>query len=106
MTKSVLSSSAVEPEGTPGVVGRKSYTMSVFVRGLAIDNWVDVGIVWQNVNGAGMSYALSPALPKGDVPNWTQLSVTATAPAGAAFAQIILTSRSTGQVWFDDVTFG
>ena len=82
-----------------------TYTASAWVRGLAVDGATYVGIVWTTSSGSGLYNTHSDLLPLGDASQWQQLTVSAAAPPRAAYAQIILTSRSTGSVWFDDVHF-
>lgn len=68
-----------------------------------------LAIVWMTSAGTPVDYG-GPAsaaafLPNGTT-NWTNLRVTSTAPAGAAYAQIDLFSCSNkGTVWFSDVHF-
>jgi len=82
-----------------------TYTLSAWVRGLAVDGAVSVGIVWTHADGSGIYNVPSGLLSLGDASQWRQLTVTAAAPPKAAYAQLVLTSRSTGSVWFDDVHF-
>ena len=52
-----------------------------------------------------ISESPSVNLKQGDS-DWTQLTVSATAPTNAAFVEIDLGSyNNRGTVWFDDVTF-
>jgi hypothetical protein len=94
----------------PVVVGQ-SYTMSVWHKqnagaqsGHAKINWYDVNLVFLS-----SSFTTSTT---GLVANYTQKSVTAVAPANAAFAKIELlagwwdgVTGTDAQVWFDDCRF-
>lgn len=90
----------------PRVVPGQSYTHSVWVRSVAGLTTVRATIDWLDEDGAYLSTSDSGgALSSG---SWVQRSVTATAPAGAAYAQYgptILSSPSAGTVLYvDDAT--
>ena len=109
-----ISNAGSEPDGTaptwslavpqfiqPG----QRYTASAWVRAAANDGTVLVSIVWRNGFGRGLGLSLSSALPSGDS-GWTQLVASGVAPAGAAYAELVLESRSNqGTAWFDDASF-
>jgi len=81
------------------------YTGSAWVRASANDGTVLVEIVWRNGFGRGLGISLSPALPSGDT-GWTLLTASGVAPAGTAYAELLLESRSNhGTAWFDDASF-
>ena len=85
---------------TPGT----AYTLGAWVQGAAATGQTFVLIAWVDQNWHWISYAMSPTLPVGVAP-WQHLTVTSTAPSGAATLQIFLGSRdNSGTVWFDDVT--
>jgi hypothetical protein len=82
----------------------EQFRCSVWAKGTASTGSNVLSISWFNATGGYISASTSPALAAGTT-GWTQLSVNATAPAGAATSQIFLKSaNNTGQVWFDDVT--
>lgn len=91
----------VQPQVMPG----DRYRVTAWVRGQAATGRNVVNISWLNDNGVFLSGTDSASLPAGDTP-WTELTVTAVAPPGAAAAQIWLKSaHDAGTVWFDDVTW-
>jgi hypothetical protein len=91
----------VQPLVVPG--GR--YRVTAWVRGRQATGTTLVNVSWFNDQGVFMSGSDSPSLGWGDTA-WTELAVTGTAPAGAAFAEIWLKSAdNAGTAWFDDVTW-
>ena len=95
----------------------KNYRATVWARGLHVTgparlalDWFDASgkrdISW-HVGSAQQLISESPSanLKQGDS-DWTQLTVSATAPTNAGFVEIDLGSyNNRGTVWFDDVTF-
>ncbi len=64
-----------------------------------------IAISWFDADRVYLGDTESAHLPSGTTP-WTQLTVTSTAPPGAAYEEVHLkSSDNTGTVWFDDVTF-
>jgi hypothetical protein len=83
-----------------------SFVATAWAKGTASTGFNRVAIAWFSVSNAYLGQAESAGLPGGTT-GWTQLSVTSTAPAGAAYAELHLkSSGNQGAVWFDDVTFG
>jgi hypothetical protein len=61
-----------------------------------------LSIAWFDASNDYLSHTTSAPLPSGSS-TWTELSVDATAPAGAAYAVLYLQSNGgAGTVWFDD----
>ena len=91
----------VQPQIIPG----DQYRVTAWVRGQKATGTTVVNVSWFNDQGVYMSGSDSAALAPGDT-DWTELDATATAPPGAAFAEIWLKSADdAGTVWFDDVTW-
>jgi hypothetical protein len=89
----------------PQVVPGGQYRVTAWVRGREATGTTVVNVSWFNGQGVFMNGRDSASLPAGDT-NWTELQATATAPPGAAFAEIWLKSADdSGTVWFDDVTW-
>ena len=93
----------------------KNYRATVWARGLHVTGPARLALDWFGAGAAGeagdasgkrlISESRSANLKKGDS-DWTQLTVSATAPTNAAFVVIDLGSyNNRGTVWFDDVTF-
>jgi hypothetical protein len=90
---------------TPQILPGGHYRVTAWARGRAATGITVVNLSWFNGQGVFMSGRDSVSLPAGDT-NWTELQATATAPPGAAFAEIWLKSADdSGTVWFDDVTW-
>jgi hypothetical protein len=90
---------------------RPGQSVSVYVRaqGARATGASGVLIIWLNMSGRLVNPAQTPfpavALSDGTT-NWTNLRISSTAPAGAAYAQIDLAScANKGTVWFSDVHF-
>lgn len=95
----------LSPTGVHVVPGQK-YSAGVWARGQNATGTTQIAIAWFDGSGNYLGTAASQALPTGTT-SWTQLSATATAPAGAVFVQIHCKSAyNAGSAWFDDVTFG
>ena len=94
-------------EQTPAAVpvtGASRFTASAWVEGAGVTGTNTVAIAWFSAAGTYLGTASSSALATGD-PGWTQLTVTATAPTGAAYDEVHLKSEdNSGTVWFSDVT--
>ena len=85
----------------PGV----TYTASAWVRGLGASGSSRVVLSWSDASGHYIASSNSPSLPPGSS-GWTQLSVSAQPPAGAAAVEINLqVCENPGTTWFDDVSF-
>lgn len=94
----------VTPPQQPTAPGQR-FTASAWARGAGAAGVNDVAIVWFDGQDRMIAQSVSPALPAGTTP-WTPLTVTSTAPAGAAYGSIYLRSASNpGAVWYDDVTW-
>ncbi len=86
---------------TPGV----DYDASVWALGSATAGSSRIVLVWTTSSGRFIASSPSPSLPAGNT-GWTQLSVSAAPPAGAAAVEIDLqVCESPGTTYFDDVTF-
>lgn len=98
----------------PGV----SYTMSLWARSAgAVTNGVEYRIEWKNAGGGiiGDQFALTTRIDAQLTPTYQQFSLTATAPAGAASATLVMAVQSfvfdplnpmfDTNVYFDDITF-
>ncbi len=103
----------------------KSYTLSAFARTRAFnsvarsyldgkyspatDSRAGVGLMYLKADGTAAGLDRSDGIK--DTTDWTPLEVTATAPAGAVQAKVILYTSCpnaqgiSGSVWFDDVSF-
>lgn len=91
----------VRPQIVPGC----RYRVTAWVKGHAASGKNMVDVSWFDDRGVFMTGTDSTSLPPGDT-GWTELQATATAPPGAAFAEIWLKSAGDpGTVWFDDVTW-
>jgi hypothetical protein len=87
------------------LVPGKTYTATVWARGLNATGATGVVIAWFSATTGWLSNTSSAALPAGTT-NWTQLTASGVAPAGATYVQIHLrSSYNTGTAWFDDVSF-
>jgi hypothetical protein len=83
----------------------ETHTLSAWVRGWGVTGRTTVGLSWYAHDFHWISQNESQPLPTG-TPGWTQLTVTATAPPGAARVEIWLkSSNNNGSVNFDDVSF-
>jgi len=93
--------SATTPTGTSGIavtVGQ-TYSGLASFRSASTARNATVGIAWYNSSGTLLSTSTSSAVS--DVSSaWTQASITAAAPANAAFAAIVLTVSSAGENHF------
>jgi hypothetical protein len=106
-----IGASGVGPNGLPSffatpitfVAPGESYGASVWARGANATGFTVISLGWFDTDGKWISTDSSTPL-KGGTTDWTQLTVTARAPASAASAQISLVSaNNSGTVWFDDV---
>ncbi len=88
-----------------GLVAGRTFTASVWARGSNVTGQTRIALCWFGINNQYLGQVGSAPLPAGTT-SWTQLSVSASAPAGAAYVQIDLKSAyNTGAVWFDDISF-
>ena len=79
-------------------------TASVYVKGLDATGTTQICVAWFGSDFSYLGNACDGAVS--GTTSWSQISVSATAPAGVAFVEIFLTSAdNTGTVWFDDVSF-
>ncbi len=86
------------------IVSGKSYTASVYVRGLNATGTTDICLAW--FDGARTYLGQNCGGSLSGTTGWAQVSVTGVAPAGTAYTDIFLSSAgNTGTAWFDDVTF-
>ena len=86
------------------ILGR-TYTVSVWAKGLHSTGSDYLSIVWVDAAGHVLSEDDAPHFPTGTY-DWQQRTLTASAPAQAAAMEIHLNSRgNSGTVWFDDVSF-
>ncbi len=108
-----ISNSVSNAKGTPGfylepvkyIVPGQSYTATVYAKGLNATGFTNITLAWFDANFNFLGNDSSSSLPTGTT-GWTQLSVTATAPAAAANVEIhVVSGNNTGTVWFDDVIF-
>ena len=77
---------------------------TVWAEGSGATGANDLEVSWFGSDGNWITSNVSAPLADG-TPNWTELSVNATAPAGAAYAVLYLvSSRDTGSVYFDDAS--
>jgi hypothetical protein len=91
----------IDPVVAPGT----TYTASAWVRGFQASGWTRVALSWYDRSGRYIGQAESPVLPDGTTA-WQPLTVSATAPAHAAYVQLHLkSSHNPGTIWFDDVAF-
>ena len=84
----------------------RAYTATVSAKGSNVTGTNRLGLTWYDADGhyLGVSPSASVALGTSD---WRQLTATGIAPLNAASVLVQLQStRNTGTVWFDDVTFG
>jgi len=87
------------------VIPGRTYTVSVWAKGLHSTGRDYLSIVWVDATGHVSSEDDSPPFPTGTY-DWQLRILTARAPAQAAAMEIHLNSRgNTGTVWFDDVSF-
>ena len=83
-----------------------TYTAAVWAKGRDVTGVNRVGLSWYDSNRRYLGVSASPAMAAG-TSDWRQLVARGVAPTGAAVVAIHLqTTRNTGTVWFDDVTFG
>jgi hypothetical protein len=88
-----------------GPVAGRTFTAGVWARGSNATGQTRIALCWFGINNQYLGQVGSAPLPAGTT-SWTQLSVSASTPAGAAYVQIDLKSAyNTGAVWFDDVSF-
>lgn len=92
------------PNGFPTVYGGKSYTATVFVRSAAVARNFKIGLAWWNAANGFISETLSADVLS-TTSGWTQLSITLTAPATAAFGHVYVQTSATpaaGEVHYFD----
>ena len=87
------------------IVAGQTYTASVWAKGQASTGTNQIALAFFSVTGAYLGTTVSSAMASGTT-TWTQLTVSAVAPAGATTVQIHCKSaHNSGTVWFDDVTY-
>ncbi|MEV4350453.1 glycosyl hydrolase [Actinoplanes sp. NPDC049596] len=80
----------------------QKWKAEVWARGTAATGANQIALSWFDATDKWLGGANSASLPLGTT-GWTKLTVTGTAPAGAASLQVHLKSgANTGAVWFDD----
>ena len=85
------------------VIAGQSWSASAWVSG-SVTGDVRIALFWQDSAGDYLGSTESSQAPTG-TDGWTDLSVTASPPPGAAYAMVALkSSYNPGTVWFDDVT--
>jgi Cellulase (glycosyl hydrolase family 5) len=83
----------------------ETFRLSAWVGGVGATGTNRVAISWFADDNGFVRESDSPAAPHGSFP-WTELTVTAQVPPGAAYAEVRLQSDgNSGTVWFDDVSF-
>jgi hypothetical protein len=81
----------------------QTYTVTAWVKGLNLTGNDRIAFAWFDGDRRYLRQKESISLPKG-TSDWTQLSVSMSAPQGAAVLEVHLkSSGETGTVWFDDV---
>jgi hypothetical protein len=87
------------------VAAGQVHTVTVWARGQNATGTTQVALAWFDTNYNYLGTTASPALPTGTT-NWTLLTASGPAPAGAAYVQIHCKSAyNTGTAWFDDVSY-
>lgn len=87
------------------IITDSNYTLSAWVSGSGVIGTNNISIAWFDTSGNYITQNFSSNTPSGKFA-WTQLSVSGTAPSGAAMCEIHLNSQgNTRTVWFDDVSF-
>jgi len=95
----------------------ESWRGSAWVATVAADrigtgNFAVLNVEWRDVAGNLISFVSAPAADPATQPDvWHQVTIDATAPAGAVVARVVLLhiqgpEQSGGAVWWDDVEFG
>lgn len=83
----------------------RTFRATAYAEGTAATGTSMLQVAWFAAGGTLLGTAESSPLPDGTT-GWTPLTVTAEAPAGAAYPEIVLASaHDRGAVWFDDVTW-
>jgi hypothetical protein len=84
----------------------RAYTATVWAKGTKVTGTNRLGLTWYDADGRYLGVSPSAAVDQGNS-GWRQLTATGIAPLNAASVLVQLqTTRNTGTVWFDDVTFG
>jgi hypothetical protein len=97
---SVWTSPVVQPTHSGEV-----FTASVWVRGVNTTGESDLALAFYTQTGKYLGLDRTPMVHKAST-TWSQLSVSAAAPAGATVVRIYLQSdANSGVIWFDDVAF-
>jgi hypothetical protein len=108
-----ISASSSSAQGNPsywatpveGIQPGTAYTASAYVRGLNASGTTQVCLSWFGGDNGYLGNRCGGSLA--GTTSWRQISVAATAPAGAAYVALFLTSAgNAGTAWFDDVAFG
>ena len=87
-----------------GVDPGTTRTASVYVKGSNATGTTQICLAWFGSDFGYLGNACDGSVS--GTTSWSQISVSATAPAGVAFVEIFLTSADNmGTVWFDDVAF-
>lgn len=86
------------------VPGETVITVSAWAKGMNIGGTNRISLAWFDASGRYLTTNSSSSLPAGTT-SWTQLTVSAVAPANAAYVEVHLVSANNpGTVWYDDVT--
>lgn len=67
----------------------RTFRAAVYSKGDHATGTTEIQIAWFSADGAYLTHVSSAPLPNGTI-RWRQLSVTATAPPGAAYPEIFL----------------
>jgi hypothetical protein len=85
------------------VIAGRSYTVSGWMKTNLTSGQAQITVFWRNSSGAPI-WTLFVGSPLSGIANWTQRSMTFTAPAGSVTAQFVvqMSSGAAGTLWFDD----
>jgi hypothetical protein len=83
-----------------------TYAATTWAKGTTLTGTNRLGLTWYDAAGKYLGVTTSASVKLGTT-DWQQLSARGVPPANAAVVLVQLqTTRNTGTVWFDDVTFG
>jgi hypothetical protein len=89
------------------IIGGKTYTIAVWMKTFNVNSYLGSGalLAVQFFDGYGMPTDVKAVSdPLTGTNDWTEMSVTITAPVEAERIRIALIINGTGTVWFDDVS--
>ena len=96
-----LGSAVGSTTNDPAVVVGNPYTFSIAMKGNAGGELVTLSIFWRTAAGAAISTDITSAIAL--TTSWATYSITATAPATAAFVELaVRTSGTHAYTWFND----